>query len=509
MRKLLLASVCTLGALGAAADAMAQSTPAPAFPAPMGQRPGDAARGMVTTVPEPTIATSNPMQGQLIGKPGPTPGANNNNNAFGTARSGASANPTPGTLVIHFNSRVTVQWFQGWNSIMNATPGTARTSNQMGSWMRLYGGADGMAANGLRYGGAFEVRTNFSGASNTPSAANPASQASAVTSTMTLYVRRAFVYAGTDQLGIIRFGMGDGLISLYDAGRTTLQTYSPSAHFNGSDLSGAIGGNSAPPFAFISGSGDEYDTQKIVYLSPNFSGFDFGLQYSPSAANSLAGCGLTASTCSNITTSVVPMDGARFKDMIAAGVRYQGNLGPVNVLAYGVYSYAGHVNNSLTPAASRLAVGAPAGSTWNGQFDNLNFGSAGVALTWQGFTLGANYIGGAVNGRMAARPSGGAGTNAFLVGAQYAVPGIPLTIGTVFASIDSQGAVAMTKISQRHEYEFSFGGSYTLAPGMVLFADYLYQNRKQSGWNFATGTAGAANNTVQGQGFVFGTQMTW
>jgi len=36
MRKLLLASVCTLGALGAAADAMAQSTPAPAFRAPMG-----------------------------------------------------------------------------------------------------------------------------------------------------------------------------------------------------------------------------------------------------------------------------------------------------------------------------------------------------------------------------------------------------------------------------------------------------------------------------------------
>jgi hypothetical protein len=480
MRRLLLASVCTLGALGMAAGANAQA-------------------------PE----QGNPIQGQFIGKPGATPGANNNNNAFGTARPGASANPTPGSLVIHFNSRVTVQWFQGWNSIMGATPGFARTSNQMGSWMRLYGGADGMAANGLRYGGAFEIRTNFSGASNTPSAANPASQASAMTSTMTLYVRRAFVYAGTNQLGIIRFGMGDDLITLFDQGRTTLQTYSPSAHFNGSDLSGAIGGNSAPAFAFISGSGDIYDTQKVVYLSPNFSGFDFGLSYSPAAGNSLAGCGVTASTCSNVTTSAIPADGMRFKDMIGAGARYSGNLGPVNVHAYGVYHYAGHVNNSLGAVASRAAVGAPAGSTWNGQFDNLNFGSVGVALTWMGVTVGANYIGGAVNGRMAARPSGGAGTNAFLVGAQYAVPGMPLTIGTVFAQIDSQGAVAMTGRSQRHEYEFSFGGSYTLAPGMVLFADYLYQNRKQSGWNFATGTAGAANNQVQGQGFVFGTQMTW
>jgi len=81
--------------------------------------------------------------------------------------------------------------------------------------------------------------------------------------------------------------------------------------------------------------------------------------------------------------------------------------------------------------------------------------------------------------------------------------------------IDSQGAVAMTKVSQRHEYGFSFGGAYTLAPGMVLYADYLYQNRRQNGFNFAAGTANAAGagfntgSSVQGQGIVFGTQMTW
>ena len=514
MRKLLLASVCTLGTVGVVSTAIAQTTPPPALPGAMGQRPGDAARGIVTNVPTPTVQISNPIQGQLIGKPGATPGANNNNNAFGNARTGASAVPTPGTLVIHFNSRITVQWYQGWNSLMSTsavgTPSPqTRTSNQMSSWMRLYGGADGMAANGIRYGGAFEVRTNFTGASYTPPINAPTSQAGATTTGNTLYMRRAFVYAGTDQLGIVRFGMGDGLISLFDQGRTTMQTYSPTSHFNGSDLSSAIGGGTAPPFAFLSGSGDEYDTQKIVYLSPNFSGFDFGLQYSPSAGNSLAGCGLVASTCSNITTSATAADGARFKDMVAAGVRYSSTIGPVGVHAYGVYSYAGHVNYSGTAAAARVAAGAPAGSTWNGEYDNLNFGSAGVALTYAGFTVAGNFIGGAINGRMAARPSGGAGTTAYLVGAQYQVPGVPMTVGAVFASIDSQGAVAMTGRSQRHEYEFSFGGSYTLAPGMVLFADYLYQNRKQSGWNFASGTAGAANNSVQGQGVVFGTQMTW
>lgn len=484
MRKLLLASVCTLGALGMAAGAQAQA-------------PDQA----------------NPIQGQMIGKPGATPGANNNNNAFGTARPGPSAVPTPGSLVIHFNSRVEIKWSQGWASTMSAVPGNTRSSNQLGSWMRLYGGADGMAANGLRYGAAFEVRTNFSGASNTPSTTNPASQAGAQTNLMTLYVRRAFTYLGTNNLGVVRFGMGDGLISLYDAGRTTLQTYSPSAHFNGSDLQAtAIAGNTAPPFAFIAGSGDEYDTQKFVYLSPNFSGFDFGLQYSPHAGNSMSGCATVGSACASLSTSSTVADGARFKDLLTVGVRYSGDIGPVNVLAYGVYNYGGHVNYSGTAAAARAAVLAPAASTWNGQFDNLNFGSAGVALTWQGLTLGANYIGGAVNGRMAARPSGGAPMSGFLTGLQYVVPGMPLTIGGVYMQIDSQGAVAMTGLTQRREYGFAVGGSYRLAPGMVLFADYIYQNRKQSGFNFATGgtgAPGAAYNQVQGQGFVLGTQMTW
>lgn len=398
---------------------------------------------------------------------------------------------------------------------MNEPAGTARTSNQMSTWMRLYGGADGMTANGLRYGGSWEVRTNLSGASLTPPINAPTSQAGATTNLQTLFVRRAFVYAGTDDLGIIRFGMADGLISLFDSGRTTLQGYSPTGNLNGSDLQTAVGGSSVIPWAFLSGSGDEYSTQKIVYLSPNFSGFDFGLQYSPAAGNALAGCGVTSSACSNLTSSTVAADGARYKDMVAAGVRYSGALGPVNVYGYGVYSYAGHVAYNGTAAAAQAAAGAPAGSTWNGQYDNLNFGSAGLAVTYQGFTVGANFLGGAVNGRMAARPSGGAGTTAWLIGAEYKFSSLPLAIGGVFISVDSQGAVAMTGQSQRHEYGASFGGSYTLAPGMVLFADYLYQNRKQSGWNFATSAANApgagrnTNSATQGQGFVFGTQMTW
>jgi hypothetical protein len=81
MRKLLLTSAFALGAVGTIGGAYAQGGPSP-------------------------------LQGQLIAPPGAAPGANNNNSAFGTARPGASAVPTPGTIVIHLNARVTVEYSQ-------------------------------------------------------------------------------------------------------------------------------------------------------------------------------------------------------------------------------------------------------------------------------------------------------------------------------------------------------------------------------------------------------------
>ncbi len=504
MRNMLLASVFALGAVGTVGTAIAQTRPA-AAPAPVSGPVG----GYVGTniAPAPIeIAPWNPSTGQLIAKPGAYVGANNNNNSFGTAKSGPSGNPTPGTMVIHLNGRVIVQYNQAWNSLMNSASGFSTQSGSMSSWLRLYPGVDGMAANGLRYGAAMEIRQNVSPAANA-GGANPNSGGGTASTLQTLYNRRSFVYLGTNELGIIRAGLGDGLISLFDQGRTTMQTFSPTSTFNGSDLSVAIGGNSAAPWIFMSGSGDEYDTQKFVYLSPNFSGFDFGLQYSPSAFQSLNGCTLPASTCANLQTSGTALDGTRYNNMIAAGARYSGDVGPVNLLAYGVYTYAGHVNYSGTALAARAAVGAPAGSTWSGQFDNLNYGSMGVAMTYAGVTVGGNFITGAINGRGAAKPSGGANANAFVTGIQYATG--PLTVGVAYEYIDSQGAVAMSGLTQRKEYALDIGGSYALAPGLVLFADYIYQNRKQSGWNFGTGAAGAANNQVQGQGFVFGTQVSW
>lgn len=96
MRYPIILTLYAFGFVVSAAGADAQVTPASPFPGPIGDRPGDVARGMITAVPDQTVPVSNPLQGQLIGQPAGTPGINNNNSSIGSATAGVSARPTPG-----------------------------------------------------------------------------------------------------------------------------------------------------------------------------------------------------------------------------------------------------------------------------------------------------------------------------------------------------------------------------------------------------------------------------
>ncbi len=98
MRKLLLASVATLGTVGLMGSAFAQSTT------------------VVTTAP--VALPPVPTQGQAAWTPAASPpaGANNNNNYQAPALPGPVANPTPGTMVVHINGKVEVDGWGLWSS---------------------------------------------------------------------------------------------------------------------------------------------------------------------------------------------------------------------------------------------------------------------------------------------------------------------------------------------------------------------------------------------------------
>src|SRR6185503_8911763 len=110
---------------------------------------------------------------------------------------------------------------------------------------------------------------------------NSSSNASTMSSLSTVYVRRAFTYAAGDNWGIVRVGIADGLIGIYDNGVTTGQ-FSFIGALNGGDTQNTP---VAVPFFFLSAAGNEYDVPKVVYMSPQMAGFDFGIQWAPTAAN--------------------------------------------------------------------------------------------------------------------------------------------------------------------------------------------------------------------------------
>ena len=502
MRKFLLASVATLGTVGLA----------------FAQAPAGA-----------------PSQGQVAYPlANPTAYVNNNNNYAAPALPGALANPTPGTIVIHINGKVQTEFQAAWTSVDTrfstatiagqTSPGVVKLSPlALNEFARLYFGADAMATNGLRYGAAIEIRQNFTG----QVASNQSSNASSMSSLSTLYVRRAFTYLAGENWGIVRLGMADGIIGIFDNGVTTGQ-FTIIGELNGGDTQNIP--VAPPPFFFLSQAGNEYDVIKAVYLSPQIAGFDFGVQWAPNAQNGFGltssagglqsgltgaalgtglGCGPANSGCPTLSSGPGAFDGARFKNWTGIGVRYQGKFSDVGILAYAAYEFSGHTNytgqgTNLT-AAGRAILGTPVGGAYNGKYNGLSFGSGGIALTYAGFTLAGNIIGGRINGQLGLVPEGGSDEIAYTISAKY-VNG-PWTLGAVGEIGWFQGNPVLAGLSQRRGMALAVGAQYNVAPGLSLAAEYGYNDQKQSLNNF-TSAPGFADS-VHGQSFVLGSVVNF
>jgi hypothetical protein len=481
MRKLLLASAAILGATGGIAFAQA------------------------------------PSQGQLAAPWAAGPASNNNNNSVGTAVKGADAVPAPGTVVIRLNGRVQTDLSANFTSAdRSVAPGFKLNPVGMASYMRLYPGVDGLATNGLRYGAAIELRENF-GNPNSATAFTSASSPSGYSSSETVFVRRAFTYFGSDKMGLIRMGQTDGVIGLFDNGSYTSATWDGGVgNFNGGGMqSQTAQAGVAIPFAWLSQAGSEYGNTKIVYLSPQFAGFDFGLQYAPSMGNSFSNstgstalqaqpCLVASAGCNSISTGIDP---TRWLNQVAVGVRYQGSFGGVNVGAFAVYETAG---KESIPGGGITATGIGTSGLGAGAFkyDNLSFVNAavkveipGVGLTWA-----FDYIGGALNGQLAMRPAGGAPENAIVTGLVY--KNGPFVLGAEIGMVESQGQASLTKISQRKEFEFAFGGTYNAAPGLAFVAEFMHTERHQGQFDFLANANGPTRD-VKANGVMFATVVTW
>ena len=496
MRKLLLASAAMLGATSGLA--IAQESPfAPS-------------QGMAAMPGNPTPPASSFNRSNASG---------NVEGRVGNASYGMMKPPTPGTVVIHLGGKVEVDMNAQWTT-NNQTLGGKTNPISFGAYMRLYPGVDGMATNGLRYGASIELRENFpgSGAQPTP-ALTPAPSPSTYLSGQTVFVRRAFTYLANDNLGIVRFGTSDGVIGLFDPCIFSSQCWDAGiGNFNGGMIQGnGVNGATGIPFPVLAQAGAEYGNVKVVYLSPQFFGLDFGVQYAPSMGNGYSACAVAgAANCNAATTGA---DASRWYNQVGVGARYQGVFGPVALGAYAFYETAG--KESFFGAPASFARGNAAGN----KFDNLSFVAAAAYLTFDTgmgkITASGDYIGGAMNAQLTMRPTGGVSENAFVAGLLY--QNGPLTLGAETEMVESQGSNSLTGVSQRHEVGVALGGNYNVAPGLYLVAEYQYEFRHQGGFDFiagangagATGTVGSAGwhagatRDAHGQGIMFSTVVNW
>ncbi|HUA77843.1 MAG TPA: porin [Acetobacteraceae bacterium] len=464
MRKLLLGAAAAFGATAAlAGGAYAQTMPAPAMP-------------------KPPANTSYTGMGSLGAPP---------SSVMNIPASGMAA---PNSFVVHLNGRL--NWYAGVEgSSADNLGGFKSDPYQFQGYIRLYPGFDAVAANGLQYGVAAEIRMPGSGGGGGHAGTSPGSTSSAET----LYWRRAYGYVGTPDVGTLRFGMGDGIMSLFQTG--TFEGFNDGA-WNG-DVEDFIPSSAIAVYPF-SDVGAYYTADRVVYLSPVFSGFQFGASFTPNSNNLWNGnCSSAALACNS--TSAAPVAGvtARYRNMVDIGATYTGTFGPVGMQLGGGYLASQTVNYNGVPAAG------------GARYIGYSFGQFGATLTYAGFTVGGNFVYGNDGGDFSEQAAGGVDEIAYMLGAQYAAG--PFVFGGSYFHTNFDGGwtnittgVARTETDQG----IAAGGTYAIAPGMALYLSYLYGLRHQIGWDFYTGsentaaTPGVGNNTTA-QVFALGTVLKW
>jgi hypothetical protein len=400
----------------------------------------------------------------------------------------APAAQSPGSITVRLNGRV--NWYAGIEASSldnNSSTGEKTSTDNFLGYLRLYPGFDGVAANGLHYGAAAEIRINGGESA----------------SAETLYVFQAYGYLGLPQLGQVSFGQQNGPSVLFETG--TFEGFNDGG-WNG-DIEGMIPTAANPVYPFPD-SGSQYDqaTDKIVYLSPTLAGFQFAIGFTPNQ---------TASNYTDAPTSVAtPIIGGQPRNLIDVGGQFTKTFGPVGVQLGADWTTAGQV-----------AYSGPATAATPTSFHNLNIISGGATVTVAGLTVGGNSSYGAFNmadgDTFQLEPDGGTNAVGWLAGAQYTMG--PLVFGASFfrfnqtgdlpGGVDTGSGATITSAGlttgQQQNTGVAAGATYTLVPGVSLFVDYLYGTREQGGYDFQTGNAGTANNNVQSQLFGVGTQIQW
>jgi outer membrane protein OmpU len=407
---------------------------------------------------------------------------------------GFAGYPAPGTVVVRFRARVLTEYGYASDSgdigknTLGQKNGSKDGGQYLGTSVRMYPGVDGTLANGLKYGGAIELRVAGGGTLGS--------------TTNTPYVRRASVYVQSPVVGKFIVGQIDGALSQY-YNTVQIESFDFAGTSNGS-VQFANGGTVVNwPFWE---NGGAYINNKFVYLSPSFAGFEAGVSYEPTATTNDTNCAQAAPTPAAAanslgnttgcpTLSSVPGGANLRKNTVELAARYKGSFGPVAANVEIGYVGSGKVNDSAATAAT-----VP--------FKGINVYDAGATFTAFGFTVGGHFIGGQMNSNYGLLRRGQKQLQAFLVGANYAWS--TFTVGANYLNSYSAGTYnPATNNNALHETAVATGGIWDWAPGSTAYVSAVYMARHQVGVDLLNGAVGNFNNNTQARFIVVGNQFRW
>ncbi len=346
----------------------------------------------------------------------------------------------------------------------------------------------GKAANGLEYGAEIELQMD----------ANNTSATAVDTDEMWMYLR-------SPTLGTLQMGDQDSA-----ADQIRVGFGGPLATVAGFGYSGAwdefVAPNSDGTRYLLTTINDGSDATKIIYLSPSFFGFDFGVSYAPNADEG-------ENFLRPGSTTALQRDRATIRNEWSAGIRYRGSFGNIGVAAsFGAMrADAQESNGVIAPvgvANSNVVVG----------LQDVTQYEAAVLVTGYGFGVSAFYnwgnFGGTTrtplrNGLDTSTNIGiaaGYGTGAFSIGALWGQS--ERDNGSFLAA--GGGSAATANPSDRKQTIISVGVGYSLAPGLFLFANYTNVDDKNISNSTSNPTAWAATGRSRDiDVFVLGTRLTF
>jgi hypothetical protein len=139
-------------------------------------------------------------------------------------------------------------------------------------------------------------------------------------------------------------------------------------------------------------------------------------------------------------------------------------------------------------------------------YDELNVFQLGGQTTFAGLTVGANIKTGAVEDGYTFKPKGARNALVYSVSGDYVLG--PYVVGATFIDSQSSGAYVPGSADGHTlgEYGVAVGGNYVIGKDLSLFAQYMYDHRhqyKNAGLNLNEPTKGAAQAQIVAAGATF------